>query len=126
MDINCHSCFDPNKDFVLNPKAWVDPPAGQFGNSAAYYNDYRQQRRPMEYMSLGRIFRIKEGVDLSIRADFQNVFNRTFPGNPASTNAKATQSRNTAGLPISGFGWINTASVAAMARQGMIVARLHF
>jgi thioesterase domain-containing protein len=26
-DPNCH-CFDPNKQFVLNPKAWADPAAG--------------------------------------------------------------------------------------------------
>ena len=27
QDLNCH-CFDPNTSFVLNPKAWVNPPAG--------------------------------------------------------------------------------------------------
>jgi len=127
VDINCHSCFDPNKDFVLNPKAWEDPPAGQFGKSAAYYGDYRQMHRPSEAMSLGRIFRIKEGVTLSIRADFQNVLNRTFPTNPTSTNAKATQTRNPAtGKPISGFGYVNTGTVASQPRQGIIVARFQF
>ena len=35
---NCH-CIDPNKDFVLNPKAWSDPAAGQWGTAATYYND---------------------------------------------------------------------------------------
>lgn len=125
-DINCHSCFDPNKDFVLNPNAWADPPPGQFGTSAAYYSDYRQQRRPMEYVSLGRIFRISEGINLSVRADFMNIFNRAFPNDPMSTNAMATQLRNAAGQPIYGFGWINTTSVYAMPRQGIIVARLHF
>lgn len=34
-DPNCH-CIDPNKDFVLNPAAWVEAPAGQFGTSAGY------------------------------------------------------------------------------------------
>ena len=28
QDPNCH-CFDPSKTFVLNPAAWVNPPAGQ-------------------------------------------------------------------------------------------------
>jgi len=44
-DLNCH-CIDPNKDFVLNPKAWSDVPQGQWGFSAPYYNDYRQARVP--------------------------------------------------------------------------------
>ena len=33
QNLNCH-CFDPNKTFVLNPAAWVNPPAGQFGTAA--------------------------------------------------------------------------------------------
>ena len=55
VDLDCH-CYDPNKTFVLNPNAWEDPAPGQFGNSAAYYSDYRSQRRPMENMSIGRTF----------------------------------------------------------------------
>jgi hypothetical protein len=126
VDINCHDCFDPEKDFVLNPNAWEDPAPGQFGVSAAYYNDYRQMRRPSEAMSIGRIFRIKEGVQLSIRADFQNIFNRTFIANPTSTNAKATQTISPiTGKPISGFGYINTAT-GTSPRQGIIVARIQF
>ena len=134
VDINCHDCFDPEQDFVLNPNAWEDPPAGQFGNSPAYYSDYRQMRRPSEAMSLGRIFRIKEGITLSVRADFQNIFNRTFISNPTSTNAKATQIKNVDGKPISGFGYIDTSRGAYEQqmghgmgpRQGLIVARLQF
>jgi hypothetical protein len=124
-DLNCH-CFDPTKTFVLNPKAWVDPPAGQFGTSAAYYNDYRQPRRPMENLSLGRVFRIKERSSLEIRAEFTNVFNRTEVNNPTSTNAAATPVVGSNGLNSSGFGWINTASVAVQPRQGQLVARFAF
>jgi hypothetical protein len=125
-DLNCH-CIDPNKEFVLNPNAWVDPPAGQFATGAAYYSDYRQQRRPRESMSLGRIFRLKENVNLSFRADFQNIFNRTQMNSPTSTNAKQTQTTDpVTGVPVSGFGYINTRSVAAAARAGMIVARIQF
>jgi hypothetical protein len=124
-DINCH-CFDPNKTFVLNPSAWADPPAGQYGTGAAYYSDYRQIRRPSESMSLGRIFRIKEGVTLNIRADFQNIFNRTFITNPSSSNAKATQTRNAnTGQTVSGFGYINTA-VGSSPRNGLIVIHFQF
>jgi hypothetical protein len=122
-----NSDYDPSYDFVLNPKAWVDPPAGHFSYGAAYYSDYRYQRRPSEAVSLGRIFRLKEGLNLSIRADFQNIFNRPFPANPTSTNAKATQTVSpTTGKTISGFGYINTGSVAVPPRSGLIVARISF
>jgi hypothetical protein len=126
-DLNCTSCFDPNSDFVLNPKAWADPAPGRIGNAAAYYNDYRYRRRPSENMSLGRIFRIQEKVSLNIRAEFTNVFNRTQPNNPTSTNALATQNRSTVtGKPLGGFGYISTASTAGAPRTGMIVARIQF
>ena len=124
-DLNCH-CFDPNKTFVLNPAAWTDPPAGQFGTSAAYYNDYRYQRRPAESMSLGRAFRIKERASIYLRMEFTNAFNRTEMNNPTATNAEATQARSASGQPTAGFGYINTGTVAYPPRQGMIVGRFQF
>jgi hypothetical protein len=124
-DLNCTSCFDPNTDFVLNPKAWVDPPGGQFSTSTAYYNDYRARRRPSENMSLGRNFRMAEKATLNIRIEFSNIFNRINMGNPSSGNAGQTQSRNALGVPISGFGWINTAP-GSTPRIGQLVARLTF
>jgi hypothetical protein len=128
QDLNCKSCYDPVKDFVLNKNAWVDPAAGQFGASSIYYNDYRYQRRPSESLSIGRIFRIKEGVSVNIRADFQNVLNRLVIGNPTATNAKATQTSNaTTGETTGGFGDINTSAGAGTApRTGLIVARILF
>ncbi|MCU1337839.1 MAG: Cna B-type protein [Bryobacterales bacterium] len=125
QDLNCH-CFDPNKTFVLNPAAWVNPPAGQFGTAAAYYNDYRQQRRPSESMAVGRLFRIREGMTFQIRAEFSNIFNRTEIGNPTSGNILATQTKSTSGQTTAGFGFINTTSVALPPRQGTIVARFRF
>jgi hypothetical protein len=125
QDLNCH-CFDPNTTFVLNPKAWTDPPAGQFGASAAYYSDYRQQRRPAENFNFGRTFRIRERANLNIRAEFTNVFNRTEVSNPTSTNAGAAQTRNAAGQTTAGFGWINTTGVAAPPRAGTLIARIQF
>jgi hypothetical protein len=123
-DINCH-CFDPNSTFELNPAAWTNPSAGQFGTSAAYYNDYRQQRRPQESLGFGRQFRITEKVSFNIRAEFTNVFNRSEVNSPTSTNALATQT--TKGTQATGgFGWINTSSVFAQPRQGSIVARIRF
>ncbi|MCU1339010.1 MAG: hypothetical protein JWO19_4591 [Bryobacterales bacterium] len=124
QDLNCH-CFDPNKEFVLNPAAWANPPLGQFGTAAAYYDDYRQQRRPVESVSLARSIRFRERMSLMIRAEFTNIFNRTQMNDPTSTNAFATQTR-TAGQPTAGFGWINTSSVNNPPRQGTVVARFTF
>jgi hypothetical protein len=124
-NLNCH-CFDPNTTFVLNPAAWVNPPAGQFGTAAPYYSDYRYQRRPQENLSLARNFRIKERANLQIRAEFTNIFNRTEMNNPTSTNALATQSTNSSGQTTAGFGYINTGTVYGNPRQGQLVARFQF
>jgi hypothetical protein len=124
QDLNCH-CFDPNKTFVLNPAAWSNPASGQWGTAAAYYSDYRYQRRPVENLSIGRNFRIKERANLQIRAEFTNAFNRTEPNNPTATNALATQTKNPAGQTTAGFGFINTATTGAP-RQGQFVARFQF
>jgi hypothetical protein len=128
QDLNCH-CFDPNKSFVLNPAAWANPAPGQFG-TATYYNDYRQQRRPIENLALGRLFRLREKVTLNMRIEFTNVFNRTFFNNPTSTNPQAVQTRVNNADPNSqttaGFGFINNTTVASPPRQGQIVARFQF
>jgi hypothetical protein len=125
-DLNCH-CVDPNKQFVLNPKAWTDPSPGQFGTAAAYYNDYRFQRRPQESMSIARIFQIRERISVQIRMEFTNIFNRTQMNDPASTNALQTQTRNTTtGKPTGGFGWVDTSDVFALPRQGTAVVRFQF
>ena len=125
QDLNCH-CFDPNKTFVLNPAAWANPPAGQFGTAAAYYTDYRYQRRPSESMSLGRNFKMGERRNLQIRAEFTNIFNRTQVVNPVSTNALASQTRNSAGQTTAGFGYINIGTTFSAPRQGTLVARFTF
>lgn len=123
-DVNCH-CFDPNTTFVLNPKAWTDPAAGQWGTSAAYYNDYRYARTPDESLAIGRMFRIRESIKLQLRAEFFNPFNRTYLNNPDSTNAAATQNV-TAGQVVSGFGRISTGSTSLPPRSGQVVARFQW
>ena len=152
VDLNCH-CYDPNKTFVLNPKAWANPPLGQFGTANSHYDDYRQQRRPQESVSIARSFHIKERATVSLRAEFLNIFNRAGFNVPAFTNAFATQTCADAnGRATScsgpyystsgGFGYINPAVLAASAsnpaaataatfatpppRQGTIVVRLQF
>ncbi|HEX5430629.1 MAG TPA: TonB-dependent receptor, partial [Bryobacteraceae bacterium] len=123
-DLNCH-CFDPHTTFVLNPAAWENPPAGQWGTAAAYYGDYRFQRRPDESMSLGRIFHITEKASLQIRAEFTNIFNRTEANDPSSTNALSTQTTK-GGVTTAGFGYINVGTTASAPRSGQIVARFQF
>jgi hypothetical protein len=125
VDLNCH-CYDPNKTFVLNPAAWTNPAAGQWGTAAGYYSGYRYQRRPGESMSLGRMFRIKERASFQIRAEFTNIFNRTEPNNPTAGNALASQTRNNLGQTTAGFGYINVGTVAVAPRSGQLIARFQF
>jgi hypothetical protein len=135
-DLNCH-CIDPNKEFVLNKDAWANPPAGQFGTSAAYYNDYRYQRHPVEQISFGRLFKIREQMSLQLRIEFFNVFNRANMADPVSTNALATQVKSN-GVPTAGFGYINSQSLGngstlnnntglgGNPRQGQLLLRFQF
>ncbi|HEX5430611.1 MAG TPA: TonB-dependent receptor, partial [Bryobacteraceae bacterium] len=129
VDLNCH-CFDPATTFVLNPKAWVNPPQGQFGTSAEFYNDFRYQRHPRESLNLGRSFRWKDRYRLSIRIDFQNVFNRTFLNGPVSNNPFGPQAVNpVTHLNSVGFGYIRLSTASTQfgqPRQGTIVARFEF
>ena len=135
VDLNCH-CYDPNRTFVLNPNAWVDPQPGKFGNSPAYYSDYRKQRRPGESMNISRSFRIREGMSFNVRMELYNVFNRSYwydPTGTALTNFKQLQTRLPNGITSAGFGRVlatagtffgNTANLAP--RQGLLVARITF
>jgi len=136
-DINCH-CINPGQDQVLNPAAWTSPAAGQFGGSA-YSGDFRAMRRPIENFNIGRNFRIKEGVNFQIRAEFVNIFNHTYLGNPSTVNPQAPINLRNG----SGFGVINEVvaqgtfpTVAAngnyntqlggLPRTGTIIARFTF
>src|SRR5260370_40664849 len=74
-DLNSHS-YDPSQTLVLNPAAWVDPGQGNWGTAAARYSDSRAARRPTETLSLARNFRVREKMNLQVRAEFQNAFNR--------------------------------------------------
>ena len=116
QDPNCH-CFDPAQTFILNPAAWTQPAAGQWGTAAPYYNDYRWQRLPAENLSLGRVFRIKERVTFSFRAEFFNVFNRVFLNAPTSSNSSQTQVYSGKST-VSGFGYINTLITPIQAAGG--------
>ncbi len=123
-NLNC-GCFNPNTTFVLNPAAWVNPPAGQYGTAAPYYSDYRFQRRPVEDMSIARNFRVKDKANLQIRAEFTNIFNRTEVNNPTDVNGTATQTTLN-GQTTGGFGYINNGTTFSPPRAGQLVARFQF
>lgn len=132
-DLDCH-CFDPNTTFVLNPNAWANPAAGQFGG-ATFYNDFRRQRHPFENIAFGRDFRVTEKVRLNVRAEFTNMFNRAYINDPTSANPAAVQTR-LAGTSqtTAGYGFINNSALnqgtfatgGGQPRQGQMVARFTF
>jgi len=144
FDPNC-KCFDPTTQVVLNKDAWVDAPAGTFGTSAPYYNDYRWQRQPAESLSLGRTFGLakEDRLKLDVRVEFFNVFNRLFLASPSGVGATtqpagpnpAVAPASTRGVLSSGFGVVNTFNVTlpgqlpgngTSPRTGQIVARFSF
>jgi outer membrane receptor protein involved in Fe transport len=126
-NLNCH-CIDPTQNLVLNSAAWVNPGAGQFGVSAPYYDDYRYQRRPAESMSLGRVFSFRERYRLTLRMNFQNIFNRTQLNNPTATNPLAPTTHSAGGQLTGGFGFINYlgGSTFLPPRQGTLEMRFQF
>ena len=144
---NCN-CINPTGQFILNPAAWANPVAGQWGTSAPYYSDFRGPRRPAESMSLGRTFRIREKKTLEVRAEFFNIFNRVYLNTATSTtpqgNRGCTITTPTAGLASSvtvatgsfscpagysspsGFGAVSYTSLNTQPRNGQLVARFTF
>jgi hypothetical protein len=133
VDPNSH--FDPTKQLALNPAAWTDVGPGQFGTAAAYYEGYRWQRQPLESMSFGRVFPLaKENrVNLQVRFEFQNIFNRVFYSTPSTTNPTAAVlstnpfPNNQPGALSSGFGFVNSVQGAGtQPRTGQFVVRLQF
>jgi hypothetical protein len=125
---------------VLNPKAWADPAPGQYGGPS-YYGDFRGERRPVENFALGRQFLIHEGIRLHIRAEFTNVFNRTYMNDPTVKGVSispqtapvcklATGGNGACSQPgmriVSGFGSINRSTLRYPPRTGPLVERFEF
>ena len=84
---------------IADKSIWTDAPAGQYASTAAYYNNYRAQRQPSENLNFGRNFRMgKEGkMNLNVRAEFQNVFNRHFYSQPSLGNSNDRRSQQQSG-----------------------------
>ena len=128
VDLNCH-CFNPGSTLVLNPAAWQNPPAGQFGQSALFYDDFRYQRHPQENMNLGRTWAFHERFNVQLRIEFNNIFNRTYLNNPDVTNPFAPVSHFPNGYLSGGFGYINLATTSTQfgqPRNGDIVLKFTF
>ena len=132
-DLNC-GCIDPTQQTVLNPAAWADQTAGVWGTSTHYYNDFRGQRRPVESISLGKRFPIRERVAFSIRAEFFNPFNRMEVVSDPVTGSPSNPNTRSNGLLTGGFGYMNYTAITSNAvggtlpspRTGQIVARIEF
>jgi hypothetical protein len=99
---------------------------GRPGTSAAYYDDYRGFRRPSEQVAAGRTFHVRESMQVELQAMFFNAFNRTYLNNPDAGNARASHQYNRNGTRLSGFGRINTGSVAVGPRDGGLSLRFQF
>ncbi len=127
--VDPNSSFDPFTNFLLNPDAWEAPPDGQYGKGSGFYNDYRYRRAANENLSLGRIFPLREGVNLQFRIELMNAFNRVRIPNPGidfnSNNATLPQIKNPDGTTSFGFGRIDAINAGGQ-RTGQIVMKLDF
>ena len=92
---------------------------------------FRGIRQPTENANFSRNFRLKEKVQLNVRVEFNNVFNRTRLPNPSiagnfnSVPTKFTSGPST-GLYSGGFGTYGVLSGLTGQRNGTFVARLTF
>jgi hypothetical protein len=134
IDINCH-CFDPTKVQAFNPAAWENVPNGQWAADYSALRWFRGVRTPSENMNFSRNFRVKEGISLNVRVEFNNIFNRmqlgglgvgpSTTGNFAATPTKFTTGPST-GLYSGGFGTFQVLNGVNGQRIGTFVARLTF
>jgi len=139
---NC-GCINPYYDQILNPDAWTNPAQGTFGTNALY-GDFRGPRRPQENFNFGRNFRFKENqLTLQIRAEFVNIFNRTYLGNPSTALALGNPLTRVNGILTGGYGVINenvaqgalptapsngnfSTQIGGLPRTGTLIARFIF
>jgi hypothetical protein len=129
-EIDINGDYDPSTTLVLNKATWTEPPEGTFSTSTAYYSDFRGRRHPTENFSLARNFRFgKDGrMNLSIRAEFNNIFNRLFKPDPSTAGYAADPIKGSNGVYTSGFGYMDMSSgiVHGGVRTGQLVARFTF
>jgi hypothetical protein len=141
VDINNIHSYNPATTQVLNPNAWTPCPTNTTCTATGtLYSDFRGLRTPSENANIGRNFRIKERMNLQVRAEFVNIFNRTLMPNPISSGTNVNPQNpvtKTAGINSGGFGVINTFATpgsqptTAVApyltgRTGTLIARFTF
>jgi hypothetical protein len=127
-DPNC-KCFDPAAELIMNPAAWANPARGTFGNSAGYYTEYRNVRRPDENFSIARNFRLgrEARYNLHIRGEFSNIFNRWSWQNPTGNPFTSATTKDPAGALTGGFGFVDIRTgQGASPRSGTLVGRFTF
>jgi len=135
---NIHS-YNPYYTQLLNPNAWAPCPTNQTCMATGnYIKGFRNLRNPSENANIGRNFRIKERMNLQVRMEFVNIFNRTEMTLPqgfvsATSNPQAPASKNALGIYTAGFGIINeyaapstSPTLAQLPRQGTLIARFSF
>jgi hypothetical protein len=132
-DLNC-GCIDPTQETVLNPAAWQNQNPGVPGSNVVYYSDFRAQRRPAVSGGIGKVFKIREAVSFSVRAEFFNLFNmQESLANPSTGSPQNPPTRSN-GVLTGGFGYLNYTGIAGNSvssslptpRTGQIVARIQF
>jgi hypothetical protein len=137
VNINDIHSYNPGTTQVLNPLAWAACPTNSTCTATGtLYSDFRGPRTPSENANFGRNFRIRERMNLQIRIEFVNIFNRTLLPNPTTTNPQNPVTK-TAGINSAGFGVINTFATAGslpttavapylLGRTGTLIARFTF
>jgi len=105
VGLNANLAYDPNTGAVtngtalLNPAAIVNPPfspngaALRPGTAGPYLPNVRGPGHEVEDFGLVKDTQITERVKLELRADFQNVFNRTGLGDPDTSLADGLPSQ---------------------------------
>ncbi|MFB3826942.1 MAG: carboxypeptidase regulatory-like domain-containing protein [Bryobacteraceae bacterium] len=106
------SGFDPARDRYINPAAFTLPAAYSFGTAARSYTDLRTFSMFNESWGVVKRTRLGEGVNLTFRAEFFNVFNRVVFAMPA------------ANISAANFGRVS--AQANNPRQGQMALKLEF
>jgi hypothetical protein len=112
---------DPNSRW-LNPAAFSIPGTFELGTAPVYLNDLREPRFYSDSMGLIKRTRIAESVNLEIRGEFFNVFNRTNFGGVGTGVNQVSPRPNTANLATYG----RPLGARSGPRSGQVVVKLNF
>jgi len=76
-------------------------------------------------MGMGRVFHLREGITMEVRAEFINVFQSPRAARSIVLQRFATPARNAAGVPASGFG-LHECNFGWRQRSGQLLARFQW